>query len=889
MLALAPRRLSLDFLQGIKQQLHHGAEFLSQVRDQSIRFSFFDIFTTGATRTKTEKVIIRVFSTYNHFSELCLLSICLWTAALVPFILAYHDVIFDENHLGPSLSASTVSRLLLALDFCIDITYLIGVLMLLKTSFIDDDSGFEIVDHGKLKVHRLKSVTWWCDVASCLPWLVMEFVMPGAYWMLILKVLRVWRLSYKPARFRVVPNPIFDYLYILTGILIAGHWVACLFFKIAYTAATLDDFHLKEMAESTGAPIVRYFLFCYKMGVYLLIGMDREGYSDYENMLLSVFAPVGSLVQAVVLGRVLVLVQRRSALQTQADETTQKLRQAMVSLHIPPSLQLRILSYFTYQRTHSAFTFSELFKGLSEHLLFEMNLFLYHDLVSNTELFKRTPAKVVKEIIMVLKDTVYLPGDFICRPGDEGTAMFFIVSGVVSVLTSRKSAIAQGYEGLTTTKNADGTIADKPAQKEEVVFDSTFKTVAVFGKGGSFGEVSVLTGEKQTAYVRADIFVTLATLYKNDFHQIIKTFPEQLGVLLSQMNRKVQEQLAESARKQKQKAHLRKAGTGGRLGDREDFDDCAGSDISDFDDAASAFGDPVPPGAPGSAGFPVRRASRSATALGLQRRGSKEDPESNSNNKGQRRWSRTRSFSSTNIRDPGLMNTRVGQGLANESPPRRSSMAQSYQYRRSSSLTNLEIAEMGNYSEIQYLRKQSTGNVLAVPSKSESKKRMSTTKSLTAAANNHREVVSRDVSSAAARAAQEFEQRNSGNSLKEFGPKNDEEDIMSPTHILTPKFRPPELQEIDEHRLSPIKEQSPSLKSVLAAEDSKQEEPTQLEDSPTESEKAKQEDEEEEKQKQEKKKQEEEEEEKQKQMERKSAPVLASTTIFVEELEDSPS
>lgn len=107
-----------------------------------------------------------------------------------------------------------------------------------------------------------------------------------------------------------------------------------------------------------------------------------------------------------------------------------------------------------------------------------------------------------------------------------------------------------------------------------------------------------LTGEKRKAYVRADIFVTLATLYKNDFHTIIKKFeklisarnlkfssksikkktvkisdsrpklsfgvrnrivfylfryPEQLGVLLSHMNSNVQAQLAESAKKQRNK------------------------------------------------------------------------------------------------------------------------------------------------------------------------------------------------------------------------------------------------------------------------------------------------------------------------------------------------
>ena len=464
------RRYSFDFLQALKGQLHHGAEFLSMVRDQSVSFSFFDIFTDGhtaenPTETKSSSTTIRVFSSYNHFSEIFLLGITLWTAILIPFVTAYHDVLEDPDHTGIGFSAATLPQFLMLMDCASDLSYLLGVLLLLRTSFIDQDSGFEVVERHELIRHRLKSIPWWADIISCIPWLVIDRIHkanPGhdLYWFVVIKLIRVWRLSFKPARFRVVPNALFEYLFILGAILILGHWVACVFFRITWSAGTLVGVHLERMADSEGPPIVRYFLFCFKMGVYLLIGMDRDGYSDYENMLLSIFAPVGSVVQAVVLGRVILLVQRRSALQTQAEETTQKLRQAMVSLHIPPTLQLRILSYFTYQRTHraGAFTFSELFKGLSEHLLFEMNLFLYHDLVTSTELFRKTPAKVVKEIIMVLRDTVFLPGDFICRPGDDGDAMFFIVSGTVSILISKKYAAARGYPGMKNKQNTQDSL-----------------------------------------------------------------------------------------------------------------------------------------------------------------------------------------------------------------------------------------------------------------------------------------------------------------------------------------------------------------------------------------------------------------------------------------------
>ena len=53
-------------------------------------------------------------------------------------------------------------------------------------------------------------------------------------------------------------------------------------------------------------------------------------------------------------------------------------QQAMVTLGLSPALQLRIVSYFTYERLHrSHVTFDALFQRLSPQLRFELHLYLY--------------------------------------------------------------------------------------------------------------------------------------------------------------------------------------------------------------------------------------------------------------------------------------------------------------------------------------------------------------------------------------------------------------------------------------------------------------------------------------------------------------------------------
>jgi CRP-like cAMP-binding protein len=302
----------------------------------------------------------------------------------------------------------------------------------------------------------------------------------------------------------------------------------------------------------------------------------------------------------------------------------------------------------------------------------------------------------VKEIIMVLKDTVYLPGDFICRPGDDGNAMFFIVSGSVSILVSKNYAAARGYAGMQDQRaNQDGV-------GQSVIFDDSFSAVAVNHAGAYFGEISVLTGEKRKAYVRADIFVTLATLYKNDFHTIIKKYPEQLGVLLSHMNMAM---LAESAKKQRNK---NMGAISGRDHDADEYGSDDGSDtlllseqhVSDDGQQQNH-----------------RRQSRSRTiaCTGAMRRSSFSSRGADVNSQepppgysGQRRWSRTRSFSSANL------DVLQGGGSGGVSPSRpvpssrRSSITNIASYRRSSSMSNLEIAKAVAQDELQYGFKKST-------------------------------------------------------------------------------------------------------------------------------------------------------------------------------------
>jgi len=125
---------------------------------------------------------------------------------------------------------------------------------------------------------------------------------------------------------------------------------------------------------------------------------------------------------------------------------------------------------------------------------------MYLDLVARTGLFKNMRPRVIREIVMQLQDLLFLPGDWICRYGDYGDSMYFVVAGNCTIIAK---------DAKTTLKE--------------------------LGRGSYFGEVALLTGVTRTAYVLARTFCIVAHLTKDGFEPIMRKWPEEIDTLLGGM------------------------------------------------------------------------------------------------------------------------------------------------------------------------------------------------------------------------------------------------------------------------------------------------------------------------------------------------------------------
>jgi cAMP-dependent protein kinase regulator len=131
-----------------------------------------------------------------------------------------------------------------------------------------------------------------------------------------------------------------------------------------------------------------------------------------------------------------------------------------------------------------------------------------HKELHASSLFASFENKALEQILSSTELHSFNQGEVIVREGDQGSSLFLIVSGTVSVLTSESGSPLP---------------------------------LAELGPGDFFGEVSLLTGKPRTATITANEAVTAIELDAESIDQIAEQHPEVRTVLEEFYNRRAQE------------------------------------------------------------------------------------------------------------------------------------------------------------------------------------------------------------------------------------------------------------------------------------------------------------------------------------------------------------
>eukprot|EP00929_Paragymnodinium_shiwhaense_P078374 TRINITY_DN40610_c0_g1_i1.p1 TRINITY_DN40610_c0_g1~~TRINITY_DN40610_c0_g1_i1.p1 ORF type:complete len:840 (+),score=165.78 TRINITY_DN40610_c0_g1_i1:67-2586(+) len=463
--------------------------------------------------------VLRCFSDWRVLlADFVMLASVLGTCATAPLCFIWGGSWQDTSQLP-------WGRQLLYFDAAFDVVFALHLLFRLRVSYLTEKRRAEVVDLDRILRHHYRNPVYW------LLWLGVLAHPLNAVFGVPFLVVNNFKALRPLKHFLFLPDSLWDLKEQLAVrlsvpvimLVIGAHWAACVLsnlggiLEVAVSKGRAADF-ATSFRGSRVSPWVSLYVMAFVDSIYMLTGsldnpLGDGGVREKQFGALLIVAVCGPLGCVAVSFLISVVVREQAtffALDAKHQENKALICKALANLGIPENLKKRVLGLHEFQKMgHDWQAFDALFneKNVSPPLALALKVFLYQDSVLlNSTYFFEKDTNYVLEVVSVLEDQIYLPGDFVIRRGQVGGAMFFVVRGTLTVL-----------------------VPDSAHKERSIHFT---KEVGKKLPGDHFGEIALVQDCVRTAWVRASQYVHVAMFTREHAEAIWKHYPWERAKLV---------------------------------------------------------------------------------------------------------------------------------------------------------------------------------------------------------------------------------------------------------------------------------------------------------------------------------------------------------------------
>ena len=332
----------------------------------------------------------------------------------------------------------------------------------------------------KIKIYAGLSI----DTIACVPFdfIFYLFGLSGVNnwfkFMRIIRLIRIIKLAAFMERLPTISRSI-RFLFIFFASLMVGHLFACFWVYLN---------------PPKGEPLLAYYV---ESLYWTITTLTTVGYGDITPTTISarlytIVLMIGGVgFYGLIIANITQIFTENAHYKEQSREKLNDLYAFIKHYHIPNHLQGPIFNYYNhiYSKRLSD-NDQKIISDLPSALRNELQVYMNMKLIQNLPVFKYCSQDCLKAVAKSLKQEHYGPEDTIIKMGETGKEMFFIGHGIVDIALE------------------DGTL------------------VSQLQEGQFFGEMALLKQTKRNANVRAASYCDLYRLSKEQFLEIIKTYPE---------------------------------------------------------------------------------------------------------------------------------------------------------------------------------------------------------------------------------------------------------------------------------------------------------------------------------------------------------------------------
>jgi hypothetical protein len=378
-------------------------------------------------------VSISQFDKRKQWWDTLIIFLVLYTVIVVPLEIGF-DTRDDTKGVGYNFHYLAIE----IIDHCCDALFFLDIVLTFSTSIVDK-MGNEIFD-TKLVAKRYMYSWFIVDLLSCVP--LDTFINPSnndpqsslsgglsvLKFLKIPRLLRVIRIFKKLEQLAVAA--FFRFIRLVFVLLMLTHLVACIFGVLVERD---DSFWLLSQPQEMVSQWETRWVLCFNYVSKTFYGGSIEGTTSIELMVEPIILFIGAGMQAAIVGSVTMIITTANSREQEYTNTMDLVNASMRMLNTEESLQEEIRGYFDFlYQVYGSSTGRQdawvdlLSPGLSARFL----LSKYNDILSRVPIFQDASVGFIETLLKRLSTQMYVPYELVCRRGERGSHMYFVLQGV---------------------------------------------------------------------------------------------------------------------------------------------------------------------------------------------------------------------------------------------------------------------------------------------------------------------------------------------------------------------------------------------------------------------------------------------------------------------------
>lgn len=404
--------------------------------------------------------------------------------------------------------------------------------------------GNKVMDLKLIRRRYFRSWYFVVDVVALLPVFMVNWI-PGFRRSELLNVNKMLRLMKVPNQFRALEQRYIKFatelrlMKLVYYTFASTHILGCIYFDFSSNASGIGDG--VSFAENAWAlpksleyedTVHQYFAANFWAFAVMSASYTGELPESTLQCLHSIVTQItGFFLFAYVIGNFTDVIELANAEDREFNSRFGSIRRLLVHFTLPAVLESKVKMLLFFKRFHSITQEEVLEHYLPPPILTDIRLVNLQPMIDKVPFLKNMDISITRMLVSQFRQRLMLKDEYVYKYGDEGTDMYFVFTGILSMFAPLRKASSGGLQ--TTGRSSSDTGLRVPLQKVSDVLSGDF-----------FGENALFVDAPRSSFVRTKTSCILYSLSRQSLNLVFELYPNWMNRVLQtvKIQQKMQKQ-----------------------------------------------------------------------------------------------------------------------------------------------------------------------------------------------------------------------------------------------------------------------------------------------------------------------------------------------------------